>query len=355
MTITVDTLIANTQSISSTAYANVLALKADLDEYVGAIREAPTALHDSLKSWLASDRADADGTQRRSVTNLADAFRTADIPKYELPNFAEVVAYEGDLSPLDTTLFSDLLDGVFPDDADYDAILDALNAVPAPTSEYTASRISSAAATMRTDAAAHVAGLYVGPTPDGATAAITAMVSATHDAEAVFSRIEDVMFDEGYDVAVLAAQARAFAAKTSAFLRAKFQAVAAVQDYLDAYLAELKAPYTIDQKGAEVVRSVHEFDIKQIVAKAEFNSSIRSRLTEYYSSLVGYEDQATEFQKSLLKHNDWYRDALRKSTDSAATLSSKASIAGADAAARRAAAAASALGSVISSAVTSFG
>lgn len=348
---TADTLITNTQSHATAAWNNVLAFKNVLDVFVQSVYPYSGQVHASLESWLGDD------AEKRTISDMASLFNSASdaLPQQDVDTFPEIPDWNGDLALPDTGPFALMLEENFPAEVDAEALRDALDAIPVPSEIDTATTMMNWSVELRDRAATAVSQTFTergGPMPAGS--AIQSMVMTTHNLERVFQRVTDQTFDESYNVALMIAKARTVASKLSVTLRMKLNALSAIRDYLDAYLAELRTALMIDEKQSQAELEYFKQRIENIAATAESNSAIRDKMIEYFSARIAYEQEATAFQVDLEKHNDWHRNVVINMMQEASKGLTANSAETADAASRRAAAVVSALGSVVSSAVTSF-
>jgi hypothetical protein len=276
----------------------------------------------------------------------------ADLPK--IPVWDGV----GNSEPIDITPFTSYIESAFPSPSQIAAVRAALEGIADPERVDISMRMLEANRVMMQDATAAIPADFStrgGPVPTGALAAMSVMVRDTHASERAFERINDIMDDESTEIRIIITKAKAYTAKLSAYLNAKYTALSAINDYLDAYLAELMAQYAIAEKQAELETGLIGLKIEDVAAKASFDAMLQDRLAAYFAAYQGHEDSLANFWTSLLKHNDYHRDITVSAISDAANAVISDASAGSDAIARRAAASASALGSVISSAVTSFG
>lgn len=371
MTYSVDTLITNTQSVATSAANAVSAMRDPLARFAAATYPIDINMLSELSDWVKND-ADREGSSSVLKTLGGSAgygalFYAArnGLPKYDGLEFPDIPEGPGGTPEFDTTSFTTLISGLFPSVADAETLRDNVTAAMALVDSGkelapvdVATKLLNARIRLRDEAATDIPAIFTtrgGPMPGDAAESIGSMVRTTHDIERAFIGTADLMRDETFNINTLSIQATYYADALIAFTRMKLSALSALFAYLDTYIAELRLPLDIATIQANAEIGTIQARLDEIKVKAEYNSGIMDRMNDYFSALTSYEGRASDFQIGLRKHSNFVRDlgvSFKKDV--------RTNIIGADTsmgteAARRAAASVSALGSVISSAVTSFG
>lgn len=351
MTITPGTLISNTQSIASSAGGAYLALAASLKAFAKASYDL-----DKDAFGMAKDIADDDIEVSDVFSDMADTIRdSAEFDPY--PGVSGSPQAPGNTQSVYDALLS-ALNSAFPseDAVSVKGVLDDL-----VDSEAGLLLQAKAVADVRDALVSNVVGSVNGlfssvtPFPVGADQAAQSYAGGYASAEIGFVSSIDVAEDYVNTIRFATAKKRAVAGYISAMLRAKYDVLGTIRDYLDSLSSARKAAIEASKKADDLAISGYESEIDVVAATNQLKGAIARAAARYYAAQASAMAEVNSLKAAAVGVAAGEFALVSKIMSDTGGMTSDVAASEASAAARRASAAVAALGTVISSAVTSFG
>lgn len=190
--------------------------------------------------------------------------------------------------------------------------------------------------------------------PAGADTAASSYASSYVNDEIAYSSDIDTAEDYSNALRLVISTKRAMAGYISSMLRAKYDVLGAVKDYLDALSSARRISVEVSKKSDEMAASEYESMIDVVSATNQLQGAIARGAASYYAAQVSAMSEVNSLKADAVGAASGEFAMVAGIMEDSGTMTSKIARSDSDAASRRAAAAVAALGTVISSAVTGF-
>ncbi len=350
MTITPDTLITNTQAVSSAAASNLLALSSALHTFSMA-----TYPLDSSVFEAAQDIAKGDIEVEDVFGPMGDVIRDS-VTLSPYPTIQGSAQPVGNVSSTYTDMLS-ALNEAFPN-SDVAKVQSALTALLGSSVDLInqATVVGAVKNAVAANVVASVGALFNDrtPFPAGADSAASSYASSYVNDEIAYGSDIDAAEDYSNQLRLVVSKKRAMAGYISSMLRAKYDVLGSVKDYLDSLSSARRVSVEVSKKSDEMTASEYESMIDVVSATNQLQGAIARGAATYYAAQVSAMSEVNSLKADAVGAASGEFAIVAGIMEDSGVMTSKIARSDSDAAARRAAAAVAALGTVISSAVTGF-